>query len=134
MALTPSFFKSKRGRWRETGFMTRFLPVSFAYTDATAHAIHKSISQGTKLPEPKPLHVPEFPTVIRLPEKHGKTIIARAEELGGMMKTYGFRYQKSLRALAKAQAFLSGRGTVDSSDVGKILEWSQFFTHKEIEI
>lgn len=134
MALTPGFFKSKRGRWRETGFMTRFLPVSFKYTESTKHDVHKAISRGLKLPMPHPEKLPEFPTQVMIPDKYSRTIISRAEELGETMKTYGFRYQKSMRSLAKGQALLSGRGTVNDADLGKVLGWSEFFTQKEIEL
>lgn len=134
MALTPAFFKSKRGRWRETGFMTRFLPVSFAYTEKTAHQIHVSIGNGTGMPPANPLALSQFPVQVPIRDKYTKIIIQRSEELGSYMKTYGFRYQRALRSLAKAQALIAGHSEVESSDIGKVLEWSQFFTNKEIEV
>lgn len=134
MALTPAFFKSKRGRWRETGFMTRFVPVSFKYTEKTQHAIHMAIGAGLHLPPAHPEMMKDFPAQIFMADKFSRTLVSRAEELGEVMKTYGFRYQKSMRSLAKAQAFINGRGTVTDSDVGKVLSWSEFFTQKEIEL
>lgn len=134
MALTPAFFKSKRGRWRETGFMTRFLPVSFTYSEDTKHTVHKFIAAGYQLPAPHPEKLPEFASQVSMPDKISRTIISRAEELGDTMRTYGFRYQKSMRALAKAQALLNKRGVVTDADLGKVLSWSEFFTQKEIEL
>jgi hypothetical protein len=134
MALTPAFFRSKRGRWRETGFMTRFVPVSFKYTDETKHAIHMSIGAGMQLPPPHPEKISELSYGITIADKYSRVIVSRAEELGNMMQTYGFRYQKSLRSLAKANALLNKRNSVNDADIGKVLGWSEFFTQKEIEI
>lgn len=134
MALTPAFFRSKRGRWRETGFMTRFVPVSFKYTEETKHAIHMSIGAGMQLPPSHPEKISEFSYGITIADKYSRVIVSRAEELGNMMQTYGFRYQKSLRSLAKANALLNKRNSVNDADIGKVLGWSEFFTQKEIEI
>lgn len=132
MALTPSLFRSKRGRWRATGFLTRFLPVCFSYSEETTHQIHVGIASGYKLPEPHPEPMPQHDYVIPISARHSATISREAEELGRRMKTYGFRYQKTLRRLAIAQARIAGHAEVRSDDVGKVLEWSQFFTDKEI--
>lgn len=133
-AITPAFFKSKRGKWRETGFLSRFLPVSFAYTEETVHSIHTAIGNGHKLPKPRAEIMPDFPFVTHLPEKYKKIIIARAEVLGQMMSTHGFRYQRALRALVKAQARIEGKGQVEESHVAKVIMWSEFFTEKRVEL
>lgn len=134
MALTPKFFHSKRGKWRETGFLTRFVPVSFSYSEKAVHAIHLAIAAGHQLPLPKPEAIPALNYAISCSPKFSAMMARRAEELGVRMKTYGFRYQRILRALAKAQARMEGRGAVNSSDVGKVLSWAEFFTDKEIEL
>jgi hypothetical protein len=134
MALTPKFFHSKRGRWRETGFLTRFLPISFAYSERTAHEIHLAIAAGHQLPGPHPEPLPEQNCQISIANQHALTLSRRSEELGKEMQSYGFRYQRGLRALAKAQARISGRGAVNDQDIGKVLSWSQFFTEKAIEL
>jgi hypothetical protein len=134
MAITPKFWKSKRGRWRETGFLTRFVPITFSYTQETVKLIHVSIAKGMKLPLPEPERLPEFPCQIQLNSKYAATLSQRAEDLGTRMKTYGFRYHRVLRALAKAQARIEGKGEVNSNHVGKVLAWSEFFTEKSIEI
>lgn len=134
MALTPAFFKSKRGKWRETGFLTRFVPVSFYYSEEAVHEIHMSIAAGHQLPAPRAETIPPLNYAVFCEAKFAATIARRAEELGVIMKSYGFRYQRILRALAKAQARIAGRGAVNSDDVGKVLAWSEFFTDKEIEL
>ena len=134
MAITPKFFISKRGKWRETGFLTRFIPVSFTYTEETVRLIHVAIAKGQQLPLPQPEKLPEFPCQIFLAPKYAASLARRSEDLGKRMKTYGFRYHRVLRALAKAQARIEKRGAVNSNHVGKVLEWSEFFTEKAIEI
>lgn len=132
MALTTSMFQSKRTRWRQSGFLTRFLPVSFSYSPETVHEIHLGIASGYKLPEPKPENLPRHDFVIHMNDKHSLTLSRRAEDLGKQMRTYGFRYQKTLRRLAMAQARINGRGEVEQEDVGKVLEWSEFFGERSI--
>lgn len=132
MALTPAFFRSKRGKWRETGFMTRFVPVTFEYSNGTVHEIHTAIARGHQMPKPQPEHLPTNDVQIFCPSQHAATLARRSEELGEQMKTYGFRYQRVLRALAKAQARINKRGMVNDADVGKVLKWSAFFTEKAV--
>jgi hypothetical protein len=134
MALTPAFFKSKRGKWRETGFLTRFVPVSFSYSEEAVHEIHMSIAAGHQLPVPQAEAIPALNYAVDCEPKYSAIIARRAEELGIIMKTYGFRYQRIMRALTKAQARIVGRSYVTSEDVGKVLGWSEFFTDKEIEL
>jgi hypothetical protein len=134
MGITPEFFFSKRGRWRGTGFLTRFVPISFEYSKDTQHAIHDAIAKGHRMPPPIKENIPLIPFQIELPDKYAGIISRRAEELGITMKTYGFRYQRVLRALAKANAGLSRRGIVGDEDIGKVLAWSQYFTEKAVTL
>jgi len=134
MALTPAFFKSKRGKWRDTGFLTRFVPVSFFYSPEAVHEIHMAIAAGHQLPVPKGEIIPPLNFAVHCEAKYAATLAHRAEELGIIMRSYGFRYQRIMRALAKAQARMQGRGAVNAEDVGKVLGWSEFFTDKEIEL
>lgn len=134
MGITPSFFKSKRGRWRQTGFMTRFLPVCFCYKESTVDLIHKSIANGHHAPLPEPEHIPHEAYTVHCPAKFSTIISTRAKSLGDAMKSYGFRYHRILRALAKAQARIEGKGQVEDSHINKVMLWSEFFTDKEIEL
>ncbi len=135
MGITPSFFKSRRGRWRQTGFLSRFIPVAFRYKDSTVDLIHNSIANGHKIPEAHPEPIAQtLPAQIYCDPKYSGQISLRAKSLGTTMKTYGFRYHRTLRALAKAQARIEGKGSVDQSHVDQVMRWSEFFTDKEIEL
>lgn len=132
MGITPAFFRSKRGRWRETGFLTRFVPVCFRYSDETVKLIHRSISNGGSTPQPHGLVIPEANVMVALKDEFASILSHKSRELGERMRTYGFRYHRILRALVKGQAAMQNRGTVQISDVNKVLEWSEFFTDKEV--
>lgn len=134
MGITPKFFKSKRGRWRETGFLTRFVPVSFSYKEETVREIHESIANGMHLPIPKPEHIPHEAYTVYCPEKFSQIIMRKAAFLGEQMHSYGFRYHRVLRSLLKAKARIDGNGTVTEKHIAKILEWSEFFTDREIQL
>lgn len=134
MGITPSFFKSKRGKWRQTGFMTRFVPVCFKYKDKTVNEIHDAIANGQHAPTPRAENIPHEAYQIKCPPEMSKLLAIRAKMLGQQMKSYGFRYHRILRALAKAQARINEVGTVDASHVRTVLGWADFFTDKEIEL
>lgn len=135
MGITPQFFKSKRGRWRQTGFLTRFLPICFAYKPETVREIHQAIALGAKTPDPHPiLNIPKIPCQVFCSPDHALTLSRKAEKLGKEMESYGFRYHRILRALAKALARSQGKGSVDKTHVDRVLAWSEFFTDTEIEI
>lgn len=134
MGITTPFFKAKRGKWRQTGFLTRFVPVSFTYKDTTVDEIHRSIANGKPTPKPHPENLPPNDFQIFCSAEMSNILSMRAKSLGVAMKSYGFRYHRILRALAKAQARISGRGVVKQVDIDKVLKWSEFFTDREIEL
>lgn len=134
MAVTPDFFNSKRGRWRATGFLTRFLPVTFNYTPETIRKIHYAIKEGHHLPLPRPQAIPDGDCLITCAPEHSEALSRKAQELGERMKTYGFRYQRCLRALCKAHARMENRGRTNHKDLAKVLEWSEFFTERAVTL
>jgi hypothetical protein len=134
MGITTDFFVARRGKWRQTGFMTRFVPVRFNYSEETIRRIHDSIARGKSIPPPRPEPMPPGQVQVFCSQAHALTLSVRAQELGKQMKTYGFRYQKVLRSLAKARALMEKRGTVSDADVRKVIEWSSFFADKAVTL
>lgn len=137
-AITPQYYKKKKGGWRDSGFLSRFLPVQFNYSEQTTHEIHSAIASGHKLPEPVPIkfHFAEQNTraTVLLAEREAKQIQTKAEMLGKVNRTYGFRYHRALRVLAKASALIEKRPQVNQNDIAQVLHWSDFFTDKVIEL
>lgn len=134
MSVTPAFYRGKAGNWRKTGFMTRFLPVRFSYSEKTVMLIHRSISNGGSLPDAKPEVLPTLAQMVKLEARHADMIGAIAQRLGAQNEVYGFRFHRVLRTLAKARALQDGRSHVSKKDVEKIEEWSLFFGDKEMII
>jgi hypothetical protein len=134
MGITPSFFKNRKGRWRQTGFLTRFIPISFNYKPETVREIHSAIANGHSLPPPHPEKLPQANVLIKCSSEYSRVLSQRAITLGANMKTYGFRYHRILRALAKGLALMEGRGQVTKTHIHRVLEWSEFFTDKEIQL
>lgn len=127
MGVTPSYFQSRAGKWRKSGFLSRFLPVRFTYSKDTIHRIHAAIADGHKLPQAQPIKLPEFPTEVSMPADAAAHIMRRAESLGEKSQLFGFRYHRALRSLAKAFALMNQRHEVSKDDVAEILALSDFF-------
>lgn len=135
MAITTSFFNGKAGHWRKTGFMSRFLPVSFEYKEETVATIHESIRKGLSLPPPEKqlwsLH-PLAKVEIKTP--HQRIVELEARALGNKMDTYGFRYHKILRSLIKASAAMELRRVTIDKDAENITKWARYFAMERIEL
>src|SRR5271170_48425 len=128
MGITTDYFKARAGHWRKTGFLTRFIPVSYSYTSSTVREIHNNIALGRGFSQPQPENLPDFPNVVTLRDEYAMMLKMHGELLGEKMKTHGFRYHRVLRALAKCYARIDGRGAVKLCDIKKVQEWSRFFT------
>lgn len=133
-AITPAYFKRSAGQWRRTGFLSRFLPVAFKYSDETIKLVHKHIREGHKLPEPAAEVMPEKSIRVEIPQRYADQLSVCAEYLGEANKLGGFRYHRQLRAFAKANAIRNGRKVVNSLDVKKITGWANFFTGDVVEL
>lgn len=136
-AITPQFYNKKKGGWRDSGFLSRFLAVKFNYSMESANNIHDAISTGHKLPEPSPIkfHFEANKKVsVLLRDSEARMISQKAKSLGKTNGTYGFRYHRALRALAKASALMEKRAMVTEKDVAKVLHYSDFFTDKVVEL
>lgn len=127
MAVTPEIFYRKRKMFRDTGFMSRFLPVRFSYLPDTAKKVHHAIRNGQTKPVPVPLTVPEKRLKAVIPDALAKLIEQDAFSLGQEERTWGFRWHRSLRALVKARAVSKQRFKVEESDYIALCEWSRFF-------
>jgi len=135
MGITTEYFFSRRAHWRKTGFLTRFVPVSWKYTENTVRKIHENIaheksSVGRQIAE----NLPDLPCFVKLDSKLADELGFQSRRLGMEMKTHGFRYHRVLRAMARAHALQNGSGVVRHKDVDKVIEWTKFLTLKEVEL
>ena len=134
-ALTFEYFYKVFRKWREIGFTSRFIPVSFRYTNETVLAINKIIMNDVfykeiikmkKIRKQKVSMSKEISSYINIKSKEivdkqkKETIIIRVQ--GGKQKRipiqiYGFRFHKQMRKLVKSIALSNGRNICDWTDV-----------------
>jgi hypothetical protein len=132
MGITPQFYNARQRRWTATGFATRFLPIRFSYRESTQDLIHDRIRTEKSAPQAHPINFKEKgQTVVKLPDSLGMALQERAKSLGVMHDTYGFRFHRAMRRLAKGRALSQDRGVVNSTDIKAVLEWSRFFGEGE---
>jgi hypothetical protein len=127
MAVTPQVYRRKRKMFRDTGFLSRFLPIHYDYSAATVKSIHLAIQCGHKKPEPTPVILPEKRLKAKIPDKIAPTVTLLARNLGERSNTWGFRWHRSLRSLLKATALSNGRMLVNYDDYDQLTEWTDFF-------
>lgn len=134
MAVTPQVYQRKRKMFRDTGFMSRFLPIHYEYAQPTIRQIHKAIQAGVKKPEPKPLTLPPKRLAAKIPDNIALAITGLARAMGERQKTYGFRWHRSLRSLVKARAISKGRMIVKHEDYEELVEWTEFFNPEGVTL
>lgn len=127
MGVTPQVYRRKRKMFRDTGFLSRFLPVHYDYSPATVKMIHKAIQNGAKKPDPTPLTLPPKKLKAKIPDNIAVSITLLARNLGERQNTWGFRWHRSLRCLIKAAAVSKGRFIVKAEDYDELVEWTEFF-------
>jgi hypothetical protein len=128
-SLTRQIMEDRRrqGFWYSTGFLSRFLPVSYSYTEDQIKKIREYIAGGLELDgdlekivvKGKPKRVVcDIDDVLY----YGKYI----DKLAAASMTYGFRYTRHFRLMLKAHAMLRGSNKVEAVDVKeveKLLKW-----------
>lgn len=129
-ALTQNEIRDKRHKWQDTGFMSRFLPLSYGYTDDTKDEIRSYIrNRMYQKDEPISLKMDMSKVNIAMPPE-----IARKVEhltLSTMAKISrrdltGFRLQKQLQVLCMASALSAGKTMADDNDFNAVKEISRF--------
>lgn len=118
--------KDRIPHWNSTGFLSRFLAVSYSYGDETAEQVRTNIIEG-KSSEPRNLVLPEQQKV-HVPEEIARGLASMAVGLaqGLYPPLHGFRMQKHLQRLAMASALRAGRDSVNKDDFVKIHEITNY--------
>jgi len=115
--------------WKAMGLLSRFVPFSYKYelskTFRVFEFIEKEEQQKATL---KPKIVRRRVEVKGNPQLFAK-LETVSRDIGYEAGGYGFRMQRSLQALAKANAVLNGRAEVTQEDIDKIIflgNWMNF--------
>jgi hypothetical protein len=124
------YYNSKEGKWiggvkyewRRIGLLSRFIPFSYRYEYSKIFKIFEWIEHeqyNLKLPSQK-IKTRRTTFVEGNPElfsKLEKISVQLSQQVGG----YGFRPQRSLQTLAKANALLNGRCEVVMEDIDTVI-------------
>lgn len=128
-AIPREVFQDERRHWTRIGFMSRMLPISFAYSVETARRVMLSICDEEYL-RYQPVRV-EFPTEqwpVTLPSHFSRALVPYSEKLAKSeaVDRYGYRSQKQLQRLLKASALERGNVVVDEHDLARVIRLSRF--------
>lgn len=133
--ITPEMFRTKRGKWRETGLLRRMLPVNYDYRAATVADISLSIAAGQDKVSYAPSYYkyPQKKVIVRIESEHAPVINHLADmtlnqlswgftdKVGTKRATQGqklpFSLHKTFRVYARAHALLHGRDTTHTDDI-----------------
>lgn len=81
-SMTPTLLNDHKLLWNKMGFLSRFLPVTYSYTESKASMIHDAITKGeVNEPEPVEIKLPEFNTPVDLPAKYCRQLDPILEKL-----------------------------------------------------
>jgi len=121
VCLSQQEFKDKEKLWFRIGLMSRLVPVSYDYTEATKKEIFKYIKKRRYHREVKvKLDFPGSSSEILLPQRYADEMEVWAKEQVTGTELYGFRWQRHFQRLAMANALRCHRKLVTKEDVDLI--------------
>jgi len=112
-----------------TGILSRFLPFSYKYTGDKLSKIFEFIKKEEYLEKPPKMKIKRTSKNIEGDEKLFGRLEYVSHMLGHEMGGYGFRLQRDLQTLAKANAMLNGRNKVIEEDIDKVLHTSRWINY-----
>ena len=105
--------------WKNIGFTTRFLPISYSYTSGQQDKIRDFIAEEKDLfEEPERLRLKD--TSVHCAAKYLRQLDPEVKMLAFTFKMLGFRYMKQFRIMLKSHALLRGAKAVEQADVDKV--------------
>jgi hypothetical protein len=135
-AVTPEYIQDRRHGWAGMGFLSRLLPISYAYSNETQDKVFGFIQSQKHLDQIiASLDVPPRDAFIKLDEGYAAALTPYVKQtIESAEGLYGFRLQRQLQTLLKASAFSDNRDEVNSEDIDKIISILKYvnFDYKEI--
>lgn len=133
-AITSADFFTTKFELGRTGFLSRVVPFSYAYSYEDVQEIFSEIMEGNSFVEYEYLKIK--PRGIELPLELAKRIkenitekaVERINRVIGL-DLYGFRLQRNLQVLAKANALLRKDKVVTEEDVAELERMSEWFNY-----
>jgi hypothetical protein len=123
----PDLLRKSR-RWYEMGFLSRAIPLTYSYSNATRIKIYKHIaaSEEVRNTVSKTIWLPRIPIRVKPDLSLNLKLVELAMETEKWEKVYGFRRLEQLQTLLMANALRNGRTAVTNEDFEKILELSKY--------
>jgi len=128
-SITKKMFYDKRHNWEKYGFLSRVLPVSYAYSGSTQLEILDFIEKEQHLSaELEKFKIPDGLKVkeIELPYELSKKLEPYSIKFAQVQKLYGFRMQRQLQTLLKSIARARGKDKVDEDGFEEFRRISKF--------
>ena len=141
VCLPRDAFSRNRCDWEISGFLSRFMVVSYRYNGATVKRIFDSIAEREYLGTSKtPLDLPNTEQEVDIPTDIAKAArdyaigITRQARVDG--KSYGFREFKNMLRMIAANVVLEGNGRreVTMKDFGEIVRLSYLLNEEFNEL
>lgn len=141
-AITSTDFFHNIKYWGAIGFMSRIIPFSYCYTETQINIIFEDIFTGNvKEHLEKILKKNPKMKKITISKEHCKTIkrhitakLIQEFKKHTQEEIYGFRVQRNLQVLAKANAYKNKRPYVNEKDVLKLMKLSKWFNYQMCSI
>lgn len=120
-SITRDAFGDKRHRWSSIGFLSRALCFSYSYDQNKVRKIMNYIISQKHLEETEiKLKFPKKLVDIELSKSLANRVQPFSYAFGQAARVYGFRFQKQLQAMMKANAYLNGRKQCTLADYKKV--------------
>lgn len=119
-----------RQEWRNIGLLSRFIPFSYEYELSKIRRIFKFIEKEENQNEMPKESIKRKMVDVKGSEDLFQQFELLSTKIGAEMGGYGFRVQRSLQILAKANAILNGRTEVAQEDIDKILNLGNWMNYR----
>jgi len=129
-AITSPDFKTIHRKLKSTGLLSRFIPFSYKYPIDKIRKILDYIENENKVLGVTIPKINKKDTEIKGNPELFRELEIVSTKLGQEYGAYGFRAQKNLQRLCKANALINKRKEVTQEDIDKILELSKWINFK----
>ena len=133
--IVPTTLHRRRKDWAATGFLRRFLPISYSYTaEQTASTNLLCLDGMNRKPPPISLNYQLWNQVITPPARISRSLASVADGVAyacdiGREKGGGNTIREMLHSLVLAHALRRGSVVADGSDVAAIIRLSKYINY-----
>lgn len=116
--------------WKSTGLLSRFIPFSYQYEISKISKIFNFIEKEEEQRSTGKEKIKRKMIDVKGNTKLFEKLQIASSQLGGEMGGYGFRPQRSLQYLAKANAILNDRTEVTQDDIDAVLHLANWMNYR----